>query len=258
MEKNVAGKWIVFAYGLPDHANPGQPVTGDAANITANMRIDGGAANAVDDTNPTELEDGYYVFDTTDVESNGDNLLLAPVSATANVQVIAVPGAVWTRPANFNDMGIEADGDLTKVNLCDSNTDMRGTDGANTTVPDVAGTAPTAVENRQEMDSNSTQLNTTIPGLIDDLAIKKNTAGILHIEMVLTSDHVTPATGLTVTAQRLIDSGSYVNVSGTMTETSNGTYRFDYLAADANGDVITWRFSEATADDTKVTFKTVA
>lgn len=35
---------------------------------------------------------------------------------------------------------------------------MRGTDNANTTVPDAAGTAPTAVENRQEMDSNSTQL----------------------------------------------------------------------------------------------------
>jgi hypothetical protein len=35
---------------------------------------------------------------------------------------------------------------------------MRGTDGANTTVPDAAGVAPTAVENRQEMDSNSTQL----------------------------------------------------------------------------------------------------
>ena len=35
---------------------------------------------------------------------------------------------------------------------------MRGTDSANTTVPDVAGTAPTAVENRQEMDSNSTKL----------------------------------------------------------------------------------------------------
>ncbi len=39
---------------------------------------------------------------------------------------------------------------------------MRGTDGANTTVPDAAGTAPTAVENRQEMDSNSTQLSVIV------------------------------------------------------------------------------------------------
>ena len=36
--------------------------------------------------------------------------------------------------------------------------DMRGTDSANTTVPDAAGVAPTAVEIRQEMDTNSTKM----------------------------------------------------------------------------------------------------
>jgi hypothetical protein len=98
---------------------------------------------------------------------------------------------------------------------------------------------------------------TTLPAIIDDLAIKKNTAGLIHVEMVLASDHVTPVTGLTVTVQRLIDSSTYVNVAGSMTEISNGTYRFDYLAADSNGDIITWKFSAATADDTKLLFKTV-
>jgi hypothetical protein len=132
MEKNVAGKWIVFAYGLPDHTTPGVAITGDAANITANIRIDGGAANAVDDVNPTELEDGYYIFDITATESNGENILLTPVSGTANVQVIAVPGAVWTRPANFSELGIETDGDVTQVNTTVANTDMRGTDSAAT------------------------------------------------------------------------------------------------------------------------------
>lgn len=133
MEKNQTNKWVVFAYGLPDHASPGQPIAGDAANITANIRIDGAAANAVDDVNPTELEDGYYIFDITATESNGDQLLLAPASATANVQVIAVPGSVWTRPPNFNALGVETDGDLTKCNLVattTANTDMRGTDSA--------------------------------------------------------------------------------------------------------------------------------
>ena len=130
MQKNTAGKWVVFAFESDSGTNPGQPVTGDAANITANIRIDGGAANAVDDTNPTELEDGYYIFDITAVESNGDLLLITPESATANVNVIGVPGAVWTTPPNFNDLGIESDGDLTQVNTCVSNTDMRGTDSA--------------------------------------------------------------------------------------------------------------------------------
>ena len=112
MEINTAGKWVVFAYGLPAHASAGQGITGDAANITANIRIDGGAANAVDDVNPTELEDGYYVFDITAAEANGDLLSLHPASSTANVQVIGVPGAVWTRPANFNALGIASDGDI--------------------------------------------------------------------------------------------------------------------------------------------------
>ena len=60
-------------------------------------------------------------------------------------------------PTNFGAMGIESDGDLTKVNLLDGNTPqtadhtaaiaaipttaMRGTDGANTTTP------PTAIQN---------------------------------------------------------------------------------------------------------------
>ena len=52
-------------------------------------------------------------------------------------------------------------------------TAMRGTDGANTVVPDAAGVAPTAIEVRAEVDSNSTQLaailldtGTSLPALL--------------------------------------------------------------------------------------------
>ena len=116
MEKNRAGKWIIFAYGLPSHATPGLPITGDAANISANIRADGGVPNFVDDISPTELEAGYYIFDITASEANGDLLSLHPSSTTAHVQVIGVPGSVYTRPPNFSTMGIETDGDLTQVN----------------------------------------------------------------------------------------------------------------------------------------------
>ena len=96
MFKNTASqKWVVFAFEDEGGTNPGEPVTGDAANITANLRLDGGAANAVDDTNPTELEDGYYVFDITAAESNADNIVICPASSTANVNVIGVPGVVF-------------------------------------------------------------------------------------------------------------------------------------------------------------------
>jgi hypothetical protein len=92
LKKNTATKWIVFAFDRTNNT----PKTGDAANITANVRIDGGGANAVDDTNPAELEDGYYIFDITAAECNGDLIVICPASSTADIQVIGVPGAVWT------------------------------------------------------------------------------------------------------------------------------------------------------------------
>ena len=181
MEKGKAGQWVVFAYGLPDHANAGKPITGDAANITANLRIDSGASSALTDVNPVEQGNGYYVFDITSGESGGDLLLLLPESSTTDVQVIAAPGVIYTRPPNFNALGIAADGDIsgnvdgsvasvasavetdsasrtaskatgfstfdptsdTVVNVTNvtNNADMRGTDSANTATPDNAGIA---------------------------------------------------------------------------------------------------------------------
>ena len=84
-------------------------------------------------------------------------------------------------------------GAVANVDLVDTttaNTDMRGTDGANTTVPDAAGVAPTAVENRQEMDANSVDLNsiltnqTTIAGLItalNDLSAAQVNAEVVDV-----------------------------------------------------------------------------
>lgn len=93
MLKNTAGqKWIVFAFDRTNNI----PKLGDAGSITANLRIDGGAANPIDDVNPTELEGGYYVFDISQAESNGSMIVICPSSITANIQVIGVPGSVFT------------------------------------------------------------------------------------------------------------------------------------------------------------------
>jgi len=59
-------------------------------------------------------------------------------------------------PTNFAALGINASGHVSRVTLVDTtttNTDMRGTDGAYT------GTPPTVVQIRQEMDSNSADLD---------------------------------------------------------------------------------------------------
>ena len=123
LQKNVASqKWRVFAFNTTTNA----AVAGDAANITAKIAKDWAAATATNDVNPTEVEDGYYVFDLLQAETNADVLDLYPESSTSNVQVIGVPGTIFTVPDNFPDLGIETDGDLTKVNTLDGHTAQTG------------------------------------------------------------------------------------------------------------------------------------
>lgn len=143
MEKNVAGKWVVFAFEDEGGTSPGEPVTGNAANITANISIDGAAGSAVGaGANPTELEDGYYVFDLTASETNGDLLTIFPQSATLNVNVIGVPGAVWTTPANFNDLSVTASTGKTTVGTNDDKAgySISGTKTTLDSLNDVAAT----------------------------------------------------------------------------------------------------------------------
>lgn len=93
MNKNVAGQTFrVFAF----NRNTLVPVTGDAANITATITKDGGSPAATNDVNPTEDSGGYYLFTATQAESNADTIDITPVSATTNVQVVGVPGRIFT------------------------------------------------------------------------------------------------------------------------------------------------------------------
>lgn len=109
LQKNVASqKWRVFAFDITD----GSAQTADAANITAKIAKDWAAAAATNDLNPTEVEDGYYVFDLTQAETNADVLDLYPESSTANIQVVGVPGTIFTTPPNFSALGIASDGDI--------------------------------------------------------------------------------------------------------------------------------------------------
>lgn len=85
MKKNVVGQKIrVFAFNRTTNV----PVTGDAANITCKVSKDNGATTALADTNPTETEDGFYLFDLTQEETNADTLDFYPESSTLNVVVI--------------------------------------------------------------------------------------------------------------------------------------------------------------------------
>ncbi len=86
--RNVASQKIaVFAYDK----TTGAAKTGDAANITAYLSKDWGAAAAVADTNPTEMDatnmPGWYAFDLAQAETNAEVMVIAPKSVTANVVI---------------------------------------------------------------------------------------------------------------------------------------------------------------------------
>ena len=97
MFRNVASQKVaVYAW---DNA-AGAAKTGNAANITAQISIDGAATDATDDVNPTELDaadaPGIYIFDMTQAETDGDLIVIVAVSATADI--VLRPAIIYTMP----------------------------------------------------------------------------------------------------------------------------------------------------------------
>lgn len=166
---------------------------GDGANAAAHVRLAGAAAGAIPVLSPTPTllshanypagcyeiavaaTDGngfaagntYAVFCTLAIDSQNPSgfvgaFTLGPMVA----DMTHIHGSALTETSGQLAAAFVKLFDVATPLLVTSDV-MRGTDGANTTIPDVAGTAPTAVESRQEMDSNSTELAKigTIPAL---------------------------------------------------------------------------------------------
>ena len=111
MFKNVAGQKVVL-YAFDSVS--GVPITGDAANITAYVSIDGGAVTVLADTSATEMSatnaKGDYQFSLSQAETNGDNLRFSGKSSSPNIVVL--PKEYCTAPANFTTLSIDGDGDV--------------------------------------------------------------------------------------------------------------------------------------------------
>lgn len=90
--------------------------------------------------------------------------------------------------------------------------------------------------------------------VVTSYTIVKNTAfNNFEFEMVLSSDHVSPAPGKTVTVQRSIDGGAYADCTNTpATSISDGTYKINLSAADLNGNMITLKMTATDCDTTKI------
>jgi hypothetical protein len=246
MQKNVTGqKWIVFAFNRTTNV----PLTGDAAQITGNLRLDGGAANAIDDTNPTELEDGYYVFDITQAETNGNMILISPESSTGDIQVIGTPAALYTTAPNFNTLGIESDGDITKINLCanttlvdttTTNTDMVGTDSAATA--SALATAQLDLDTLTGADGAIIASGTQTFDITG--SITGNVSGSIGSVTAEVTADMTKINGVSASAVNL-EQGAFAlqtgaAITGTLTTTAMTTNLTETTDDHYNGRIITW------------------
>ena len=141
-------------------------------------------------------------------------------------------------------------------------------------VTDIEADATAILADTNELQSDD------VPGLISTLdavvdTVKVDTAAILadtasmgitknatfsnfEFPMVLTSDHYTAATSKTVTGEMSIDGAAFASTNGTIAEIGSGVYQIDLTADDTNGDVITYKFSATSCDDTIITVTTRA
>lgn len=79
-----------------------------------------------------------------------------------------------------------------------------------------------------------------------------------EFKMVLTSDHISPATSLSVTATRSLDGGAFAACANMVSEISDGFYKINFAAADLNAEFVTFRFTAALADAREISLKTSA
>ena len=183
-----------------------------------------------------------------------DNVTLV-VTTTINTDMRGTDSAFLAAnaPTNFSDLNIIASLGTVKLQ-------------AVTHTGAVIPTVSTLTGHTAQTGDNFARLGAPVGADISDdiAAVKadtiipaKNVAfANISVLMVDDTDHVTPKTGLSVTGQRSIDGGGFVNVTGSIAEISNGIYQFDASQADMNGDVITFKFSGTDADDTFLTIVT--
>ncbi len=87
--------------------------------------------------------------------------------------------------------------------------------------------------------------------------ITKNTAlSAFMFMMVDGTDHVTPETGLTVTATRSLDGAAFAACANSVTEVSDGWYKINLAATDLNANVVALKFTATNADARNITIVT--
>lgn len=224
-------------------------------------------------------------------EIDSNSIQLAAIVADTNeLQTDDIPGLI----AALNDFDPASDtvANVTLVATTTTNTDMRGTDSAATaaalataqadldiiTGADGVNLLSSTQASVDAIEADTNELQTDdVPGLIaalnditaadvwtasgralsDPAGFKKNTAvNNFTFLMIDSTDHVTPITGETVTAERSIDGAAFGACTNSVSEISDGMYKIDFSAADMNGDIVAFKFTATNSDPRYITIAT--
>jgi hypothetical protein len=164
MFKNIGSQKIaLFAFDT----TTGAPKTGDAANITAYVNKDFAGASALGDTSATEIDatnaKGWYLFDLTQAETNGDALVFTGKSSTANVSVVGQ--LVYTVPANFTAFSVDSNGRTDVIKVAGTSQTAGDICGKIGTPSNLGGGTATLAGNLSDIEAQTDDIGTAGAGL---------------------------------------------------------------------------------------------
>lgn len=198
MQKNVTGqKLCVYVFDSTTNL----PKTGDAANLTAYVNKDWAGVNVLSDTSATEVDStnakGFYIFDLSQTETNGDALLFSCRSATANMVCVAMPAVVFTTPANFATQSIDSNGRIDVIKVAGTTQTARDI-GASVLLSSGTGTG--------QLDFTSGVVKANVTQLLGTAWLTPGTAGTPDVNVKLWNGLTTVALPLIPTvAGRTLD-----------------------------------------------------
>lgn len=92
------------------------------------------------------------------------------------------------------------------------------------------------------------QYDELVAGTVGIRIVKNTALAAFPFLMIDSADHISPKTGLTVTATRSLDGAAFAACANAVSEVSNGVYKISLAAADLNADTVMLKFTATGAD----------
>jgi len=180
---------------------------------------------------------------------------IAAILAAVDTEVAAIKAKTDNLPA---DPASETNVDANETKIDTIDTVVDGIKTITDNLPDAGALSSLATA------AALTTVDTVVDAIkaqTDDLpsGVKKNVA-LANFEflMIDSSDHLSPKTGLTITAEISKDGGAFASCTNSASEISDGVYKITITQAEMNADIITLKFTATGADQRTITIKTSA